>query len=37
LETDGSVHGRFRENLLDVVVGVVECGKFVWKIVHWSF
>ena len=23
LETDGSVHGRFKENLLDVVVGVV--------------
>ena len=31
METDGSVHGRFRENLLDVVVGVLECGKFIWK------
>ena len=27
----------FKENLLDVVVGVVEDGKFVWKILHWSF
>ena len=27
----------FKENLLDVVVGGIEGGKYVGKVLHWSF